>query len=174
MNKRFISVTVVLLCLCLCSCEKWMAEHLGRIEIGFKNDAQYHIVVYSPIVNSSISSDSTANVFYPDTTLCPHRPQWLYLVRSKHDTILDYFPPSHCRDVWPDTASFFVFNFDSIVKYGWDAESEGKILLQRYDITYDDYKNCISYLSFPPNEYMHNFKMWPSYGTYDSNGFRIQ
>ena len=73
-----------------------------------------------------------------------------------------------------DTLSVYVFNDDTLARYGWQTVRENYLVHQRYDLSLDDLKLLNWQLYFPPSEEMRDIKMWPPYGTYDANGHRVE
>ena len=73
-----------------------------------------------------------------------------------------------------DTLIVFVFNDDTLARYGWQTVRENYLVHQRYDLSLDDLRRLNWQLYFPPKESMRDIKMWPPYGTYDANGHRIE
>ena len=79
-----------------------------------------------------------------------------------------------------DTMSFYIFNADTVDFYGWDTIVKYNMVLQRYDLSMQDYTELntsmfmgeIVTLNFPPTDDMKHIHMWPPYGTYDEHGRR--
>lgn len=77
-----------------------------------------------------------------------------------------------------DTLSLYIFNADTVDSYSWDTVLKYNMVLQRYDLSMQDYKELnkarvlgeVVTLFFPPSEDMKHIHMWPPYGTYDENG----
>lgn len=75
-----------------------------------------------------------------------------------------------------DTVSIYIFDNDTIDLYSWDSVINKNLILQRYDLGFEDVNglcisnNYVSLLHFPPTEQMKHIHMWPPYGTYDENG----
>lgn len=69
-----------------------------------------------------------------------------------------------------DTVCVFVFKTDMLKQYSWDSIRSSYLVLQRYDLSYEDVANFYHEICFPPSEAMEHIHMWPPYGTYDENG----
>lgn len=79
-----------------------------------------------------------------------------------------------------DTLSFYIFDADSVDLYSWDTVLKYNMVLQRYDLSMQDYKELnksllvgeVVTIYFPPSEDMKHIHMWPPYGTYDEDGHK--
>ena len=69
-----------------------------------------------------------------------------------------------------DTICVFVFETEVIKQYSWDSIRSSYLVLQRYDLSYEDVAYFNYEICFPPDEKMRHIHMWPPYGTYDENG----
>ena len=154
-----------------CGCEKWMAEHLGREIMSFRNNADYTVSIYSAMITPNRSP------IYPDTTL-PYSASRIIDIAPRDDKVVYSSPTGgSILEVYEsyntDTISFFVFSTESLSTLGWDSARTSYLILQRYDIGFHDLFLVPQGPTFPPTEEMRNIKMWPPYGTYDANGHRI-
>ena len=62
-----------------------------------------------------------------------------------------------------DTLSIYIFSKDTLDRYDWAViQSEYKVL-QRYDISYDDFVRFHGQFYYPPTPGMKNIHMWPRY-----------
>ena len=161
--KKLSFLLLCILCICTYGCSKWLDEHFGIVFYSFYNDSDYPITVYDFLYEPSNP--------YPDTTLPEQQPKWLTEIP------VNDFSEITCRKgpQYGDTVSIYVFDADILAKYGWDNVRDSNLVLQRYDITYNEFKHlrAIDALRFPPSEEMRDIKMWPPYGTYDENGHRV-
>lgn len=69
-----------------------------------------------------------------------------------------------------DTICVFVFKTEVIEQYSWDSIRSNYLVLQRYDLSYEDVAYFDYEICFPPSEAMKAIHMWPPYGTYDAHG----
>lgn len=69
-----------------------------------------------------------------------------------------------------DTVCVFVFKTEVLEQFSWDSIRSNYLVLQRYDLSYEDVANSNYEICFPPSEAMKHIHMWPPYGTYDENG----
>ncbi len=154
-----------------CGCEKLAMDR--RETVMFENNAKYGIYVYSMLM-PLYYDNSENNVFYPDTSLpnvVPNQIEYINKMSSK-DIVSTSSGILHIFSRFGvDTISIFVFSADTIedAMY-WSDIRDSYNILQRYDVSPKD----LGYLSFPPTEEMRNIKMWPPYGTYNDDGFRIE
>lgn len=155
-------------CLTLSGCESWMEEHLGRTIVDFQNNAEYEISVYSIL----IPPYSLHTIIYPDTNLPFAIPRVVDVKAGDYQTIYD--SRTNLEDFYKeystDTISLFVFSTELMHTAGWDSIRNFYAVLQRYDISLNDFRSMFYHPTFPPTEEMRNIKMWPPYGTYDSTG----
>jgi len=178
MKKLLICISIsTITCFCLVSCEKWInewiSEHLGRhIVYGFENTADYEISVYSLLCCPDYSNP----ILYPDTSLPFQRHRFMPDIMPNHAVAIfaGSFPiDSTFEDYHVDTMSIFVISKDTLDLYGWDDVRNSYNILQRYDMSINDFNQLVD-LYFPPTEAMRGFKMWPPYGTYDAHGNRVE
>ena len=114
---------------------------------------------------------------YPDTSSYGGdvtTPGWNLKVESHHsnnDAI--WCRRTYESQLREDTLIIFVFNADTLSTYGWNYVKNHNIVTQRYYLSLSDLYNLKWCLSFPPTEEMRDIKMWPPYGTYGHNGYRI-
>lgn len=169
-------------CIFFSGCEK-----LGNKVMDITNNAEFDILVYHPLIWNPNRAEAFAlcNYYnYPDTSLSPRMPsnikrvsgagEWCPLYENRYK----YF-----FEEMKDTMSMFIFNADSLDRYGWDSIDTHDILIQRYDFNAemlvefegdDGHGHWIEILAFPPTKRMSEYiKMWPPYGTYDATGHRI-
>ena len=176
MKKYIIILVGLFFSFSLTSCEKSLSYLFGKGSFVFKNNAQYDIMFYSPLIKPH-TNDPNENIIYPDTSLCPQMPSKMFVIHSREEGYYNGYRGKDTReDIWPynDTISLFVFNADSVSKYGWDPTKEELVLLQRYDVVFDEITGYGKQPTFPPTEAMRDIKMWPPYGTYDANGHKLE
>ena len=68
-----------------------------------------------------------------------------------------------------DTLSIYIFSKDTLDKFSWFEIQSGYKILQRYDLSLEDFKslsdkNGVPVIYYPPTEAMKNMKMYPPYG----------
>ena len=183
-GKSIKIATSIVIILTLCGCEEkdpfgWMImDRAGAddVPVGFENIADYDIFVYSvmyPPMERPVYEES--NVYYPDTSLPSLPPRLIYSIPQETRTRIY---GSMLRDGYEnhDTVSIFVFSADTLYKYekNWSDIYTSYNILQRYDMSKEDFYNLSYYPTFPPTENMSNIKMWPPYGTYDSQGYKTK
>ena len=159
-NKFLIIVCLLSLTAFTCTRESDDKHHF----IHFYNSADYDIFVqqsYDYPDTSSYGGDVTT-------------PGWNLKVESHHsnnDAI--WSRGTYESKLREDTLIIFVFNADTLSTYGWNYVKDHNIVTQRYYLSLSDLNNLKWCLSFPPTEEMRDIKMWPPYGTYGHNGYRI-
>ena len=117
---------------------------------------------------------------HPDTSLATMQevtvPAW-HLKTEAHSTNYDaltYRTTYESIFRTHDTLMVFVFNADTVESYDWEQVQNNYMIAQRYDLALNDLYQLNWQLTFPPSKEMRNIKMWPPYGTYDANGYRIE
>ncbi len=171
--KHFIYFSCLTVCIFFFGCEKF---HYGYQSIRIQNNANYDIYSYS-IINKPICATCESNVLYPDTSLPDMASAQMIHIDSHQSADLNG-RTHRLSDLYnkfnTDTVSIFIFHADTIENtMYWGQIRDSYNILQRYDVSVDDALEQIS-LSFPPTEEMRNIKMWPPYGTYNTDGFRIE
>lgn len=178
MKNKITSISfILLLCFVYSGCDGFFADK--RYDMTFKNDADYSISIYSLLIPPINSTDP---IVYPDTSLPFQEPSLNIKEIRPHDFIIYSSTavdiPTRYGRRNTDTISFYVFSTDSLDLLGWDSLRSSYNILQRYDISINEYISLYNNLTwdfpcFPPCKEMRDIKMWPPYGTYDSTGHRI-
>ena len=179
-NKIQCCLLASLLCLLFGGCGKgWFGNEIT--DMTFKNNADYSITVYSELIppinytNPIVYPDTSLPIQYPELKIISIPPgQFKFYSQTSADI------PSRFGDFHSDTISIFVFSSDSLSLLGWDSVRNSYNILQRYDISLDEYLTLYNTIpawefpAFPPIPEMRNIKMWPPYGTYDANGHKLE
>lgn len=130
-------------------------------DIGMKNEANYKVSFYSGVI------DKKYEIVYPDTSL-PHTPR--LIEQEFTDVNRGTWKYEFKHHIPNDTLSFFIFHQDTLNKYPWGTIRKEYMILQRYDLSWQDLKVLNYEFFFPPTEIMSQMKMYPPYGTYNANG----
>ena len=173
MKYRFILYSMVI-CLLFCGCESWMAEHLGKTILDFKNNTDYKISVFSIAIPPYNYSESK---LYPDTSLPCQYPMQIKKVEpfQKNNIVITSATWDEIYELYgTDTISFFIISTDLLNTINWDSIRIHYNIIQRYDIGLEDIYSLLTTMTFPPTPEMRDIKMWPPYGTYDSLGHSIE
>ena len=134
-----------------------------------KNNADYSITALKLPESWTLDIDN-----YSDTTLpkevyyhswAPANKGWIANVWPQSVDLLYFMERRHI-----DTICVFVFKTEVLEQYSWDSIRSNYLVLQRYDLSYEDVANSNYEICFPPSEAMKHIHMWPPYGTYDENG----
>ena len=62
-----------------------------------------------------------------------------------------------------DTLSIYIFSQDTLDRYNWAVVQSDYKVLQRYDISYDDFIKFRGEFYYPPTPKMKHIHMWPRY-----------
>jgi hypothetical protein len=100
---------------------------------------------------------SDGSGIYPDTTLNIDK-KWGRIVSADNLMRYDYYIHSN-----KDTLCLFIFVSDTVAKYSWEEIKAGYKILQRYDLSSNDFERFME-IFYPPNEAMKDMKMYPPYG----------
>ncbi|MBQ3581202.1 MAG: hypothetical protein II975_09465 [Bacteroidales bacterium] len=160
-------IIAIILCILFWGC-------VPVVDMGFTNNANYKISIYSNLIPPH---DYSNPVVYPDTTLPYSKSPQMRDVEAGRSCVYSQTSATieqRYAGYNTDTISIFVFSFDTLNSFGWDAVRNTYNVLQRYDISILDYNSLSDFPTFPPSEEMRNIKMWPPYGTYDENGHRVK
>ncbi|MDR1272999.1 MAG: hypothetical protein LBK12_00465, partial [Odoribacteraceae bacterium] len=68
-----------------------------------------------------------------------------------------------------DTASIYIFNQDTLNAYPWEEIQRDYKILQRYDLSLENFHELeneygIPVITYPPDARMRHVKMYPPYG----------
>lgn len=146
--------------------------------IRFKNNANYIIrVTYDESYpdTASLSKYLNFNLNFSDCAVFPDSNSgdaiwsWTFFEKEFSKTVF-----ANGDTVGYDTLMVFVFNEDTLNRYGLEYARKNYLVQQRYDLSLDDVKRLNWQLFFPPTEAMRDIKMWPPYGTYDAHGNRVE
>ena len=179
MKCKIISISFMLIvCLLFSGCDGYLKDI--RYDLTFENNADYSISIYSLLIPPYYLANP---IVYPDTSL-PIRKPLLNMeeIRPHGFRVYGFLSedyPSIYEIYNTDTISFFVFSTDSLDLLGWNSVRNSYNVLQRYDISVNEYVSLYNNLKwdfpcFPPSQEMRDMKMWPPYGTYDSIGHIIK
>ena len=115
------------------------------------------------------SNNSTVDVYmyfeygvdflYPDTAIS-NTSKCYFLKQGKRFT---YFYGYEYVFDRKDTISMFIFDSDTFNMYSWEEIRNGYKILQRYDLSDEDFKALRHSISYPPTEAMKDVKMYPPY-----------
>ena len=120
MKYRFILYSMVI-CLLFCGCESWMAEHLGKTILDFKNNTDYKISVFSIAIPPYNYSESK---LYPDTSLPCQYPMQIKKVEpfQKNNIVITSATWDEIYELYgTDTISFFIISTDLLNTINWDS-----------------------------------------------------
>ncbi len=156
--------------LIICSCFL-----LTAMTCTHESETEHHYITMSNTSDYDIYVDRSFD--YPDTSLKHSQnvmtPGW-HLKVDSHSDDRDVFACRSSYESWfnyIDKLIVFVFNADTLERYGWEYAKDNNLVSQRYDLSLDDLRQLNWRLTFPPTEEMSNIEMWPPYGTYDSLGY---
>lgn len=121
---------------------------------------------------------------YPDTMLPEDRAvSGKYIGRLSESILGSYIAPHTNIDLYPyllwddegmpqipplpkDTFSVFFIQMDTLRKYGYDNVRLNNRILVRYDLSVSEVKQMNAVFTYPPQEFMRNMKMWPSFDSF--------
>lgn len=149
----FLSLLTVVLTGCPFSAED------GGDRVTIVNKADYNISCFF-----SWYSHNTFDPIYPDTTISVNRQKGLEVAdKNKPTYMYVYSIEKTFKEEQTDTICFFIFHSDTVVKYDWDVICREYKILQRYDLSLQDFKRLKYTITYPPDETMRDVKMYPPY-----------
>lgn len=135
-------------------------------DLQIKNNSNVDICCYFYLVWEGGNN----GVVYPDTLLCFDKKELICInTLEKYNTSRPVGPITEWISSLPqDTLSIFIFSKDTLDKYSWPEVQSGYKILQRYDLSLEDFKklsdkNGIPVITYPPSEAMKDMKMYPPY-----------
>jgi hypothetical protein len=158
MKKNVIFPVAVLSFLLLTACP--MED--DRQDITVYNYAEYSISFFL----ADYYSEQFGDPIYPDTTLSVHRDKRdCHVANKDRPTIYEKKPllKDLYKDAQTDTLCFFIFNTDTLNKYDWETIRKDYKILQRYDLSLQDFERLKCRITYPPSEDMKAIKMYPPY-----------
>ena len=163
MKQIIIGLNIAIFIFASCRCNGWL-ESWSPIYVD--NKSEYIILTYTPLIGKEED-------IYPDTS-------FLFVPKNKIGYITK--PGEKSRPTIPhisikqwvssfpqDTVSIFIFSKDTLDKFSWFEIQSGYKILQRYDLSLEDFnslsnKNGVPVIDYPPSEAMKYMKMYPPYG----------
>lgn len=108
---------------------------------------------------------------YPDTALTFDRRYVEHPLEANkvwYSSVFDRTFEEWMSSLPKDTASFYIFNYDTLNHYSWEVIQKEYKILQRYDLSIDDLhlledEYGIPVIVYPPSEIMKDMKMYPPY-----------
>jgi len=112
-------------------------------------------------------SEQFGDPIYPDTTLSIYREGLILPCVLKDKSIFNEISPLEdtYKRFGTDTLCFFIFDTDTLSKYDWATIRSDYKILQRYDMSLQDFKRLKNTITYPPSETMKDIKMYPPYGS---------
>ena len=144
---KFIVLLFVLLMLSACPNEHGDAYR-------FNNNSTVDVYMYFDL-------DFLGFTLYPDTAISQVRKGELFK-QGKGGTYLTSYKYLFERN---DTLSMFIFDAKIFDTYCWEDIRNDYKILQRYDISKENYETLRHSITYPPTEAMKNIKMYPPYGS---------
>jgi hypothetical protein len=134
------------------------AEDSENIKI--KNEWEYDISFYFTTYYENGWGDS----FYPDTIISDDIMLVTPNVAKGKTYWYNLYPLEKIyKENQVDTLCFFIFATDTLKKYDWDIIRKEYKILQRYDLSLQDFIRLRRTITYPPTEAMKDMKMYPPY-----------
>jgi hypothetical protein len=137
-----------------------------RYPYEIQNNSDTFIKVYIALSTNGGTYPDTSFFFPKDKLTIEVKPfdKYRSSVGASWDEIYSYFPL--------DTMSIFIFCKDTFAYFSWEVIQRDYKILQRYDLSLEDFNHLenefhIPVITYPPDEQMKNMKMYPPYGTYN-------
>lgn len=163
MKKIMINILFSFILLGSFSCKKFPVE---RYQLRIKNNSNVDICCYFYLVWEG----GNKGVVYPDTLLSFDKKELVCInTTEEYTTSRSGVPITEWISSLPqDTLSIFIFSNDTLNKYSWVEIQSGYKILQRYDLSQEDFKqlsgkNDIPVIPYPPTDAMRYMKMYPPY-----------
>jgi hypothetical protein len=116
-------------------------------------------------ISYSFESGTCYGIFFPDTLVPNCRPPHEFTIAKGSEARVPVTKLSYIYEVQKtDTLCFFIFDTDTINHYDWETIRNEYKILQRYDLSLQDFKRLEYTITYPPSEAMKNVKMYPPYG----------
>lgn len=149
-----LSAAVILLSVSACEC--WFAFY----SFGFKNNSASELYLKYPVY-----PERWQYGFYPDTTIR------FTLYTSIIPVNFVASEKTTCKTIegWfskfpNDTVSLFIFDAEVVESNSWEKVVDEYLVLQRYDLSIEDFKKLGSLIPYPPTPEMKDMHMYPPYG----------
>ena len=134
-------------------------------DINYANNADHDVYVH--VLDNR---GKLMNTTYPDTAISFNKTTGSIKAHSYIIVNIGTLPiENYFSNIPSDTLSVFYFHADTISKYSWEEIQQGYKILQRYDLSLEDFKrlsdkNGVPVIIYPPDERMKDMKMYPPYG----------
>jgi hypothetical protein len=124
------------------------------------------------VISSYLALGEIGATAYPDTTLFFEK-KWIGYETNPNGRAYQALP-TFTYEEWfarlsQDTLSIFIFNQEVLNNYSWEQVQQDYNILQRYDLSLEDFKrlsdkNGVPVITYPPTEAMKDMRMYPPYG----------
>ncbi|WP_291529406.1 hypothetical protein [Bacteroides sp. UBA939] len=138
-------------------------------------DNSYPVFIYNKsefIISSYLALGRTGQTAYPDTSLLFEKKCVGYETKPGDRAYQSL--PTFTYEEWfamlpQDTLSIFIFNQEVLDNYSWEQIQQDYNILQRYDLSLEDFYSLSDkygnpVITYPPTGAMRNMKMYPPYG----------
>ena len=160
--KSFLVILSLLNTMLFSNCEGFLPNYY---EVDYANNTDYDVYVYI-----RDNRGKQLNIVYPDTTISFNEENVSIIKAHSHIKInIGTLPiEKYFNNIPSDTLSVFYFHADTISKYSWEEIQQDYNILQRYDLSLEDFKrlsdkNGVPVITYPPNEAMKDMRMYPPY-----------
>ena len=159
MRKLFLLGVFALLV--ACRCQDWLESNTP---IYVDNKSKFTISFYIPLIGMQ-------GGIYPDTTITFDKKNVGYSTEPEniaHAGISNISLERWIQSFPKDTVSIYIFNKKILDNYSWEKIKQEYNILQRYDLSLEDFKRLydkydIPIISYPPTEEMKDVRMYPPY-----------
>ena len=151
----------IVLLIIACKCDNCLESNTS---IYVDNKSDFVISFYFPLIGMQ-------GGIYPDTTITFDKKNVGYPTKSgtmAYAGISNISLERWIQSFPKDTVSIFIFSKDILDKFSWFEIQSGYKILQRYDLSLEDFnrlsnKNGVPVIDYPPSEAMKYMKMYPPY-----------
>lgn len=163
MNTIKISAVILILAALFCPSCKWLKDAFIEYTPGLYNESAFGLYFYCP---SAVVMSTVGSCVYPDTTICfgklteaefvdAHGMKGIHSQAKYIESWFSCFPN--------DTISIFLFDEEIVETVPWETVVKEYLVLQRYDLSIEDFKRLDNDIHYPPTPEMRDIHMWPPY-----------
>jgi len=161
MKKIYLTIVGVVILFMLCTCKLTDKSYTVFID----NKSEF-------VISSYLALGGVGATAYPDTTLLFEK-KWIGHETEPSGRAFRALPTFTYKEWFTrflqDTLSIFIFNQEVLNNYPWEQVQQDYNILQRYDLSLEDFmrlsdKYGVPIITYPPTKAMKDMKMYPPYG----------
>lgn len=153
---------VAVILLSASACVSILAFYAFCVINNSSSDVYFKCPSYPPRVQYCIYPDTTLRFTINESNrICVDGSYTRNTSRRTLEEWFSYFPN--------DTVSLFFFDPEVVASNSWETVVDEYLVLQRYDLSIEDFRKLDGFIPYPPTPEMKDMHMFPPYGVREEN-----